>query len=272
MRKFIALLGILLATAVSLALLITNLQAAPTNNHSYNKTDILYDPGQQNTPFDQAFEYAAIGTTYVCATPPFICTNPPQVTQTYSPTVLGTVFNSMAEIEEYAGYAITPTLAPTLKRIDGFKLNFTLNITEEAHANNDRAGFVVILLAEDMQGIELSFWQDEIWAQEDNDSNSDPLFTHAEGVSYTTNAWINYELEIISDTYTLSANSSEILSGAVRDYTAWEPPFPGLPDPYETPNLIFLGDNTSSGQSQTWLRDISIQYNDYKIYLPLIIK
>lgn len=277
MRKFIVLVAILMGTAVSLTLLIANLQAAPTGN-TYNTSDTLYDPSQQNTPSDQIFEYAALGETYFCATPPFfICTNPPQVTQSYSSTISGTAFNSMGVIDDYAGYAITPTLAPTLTRSTGFKLDFTLNISEESHNNNDRAGFVVILLAEDAKGIEVSFWKDEIWVQEEGNTNAPPLFTHAEGVSYTTSVWTNYELEIISDTYSLSANNTEVLSGTVRDYSAWEPPVSGLPDPYETPNLIFFGDNTSSAQSQTWIRDITIHYNvdevvEYKIYLPTIIK
>lgn len=276
MRKFIILVAILLGTAVSLTLLFSNLQAAP-NGNTYNTTDTLYDPSQQNTPADQTFEYAAVGETYVCATPPFICANPPQVTHTYSSTISGTVFNSMDVIDDYAGYAITPTLAPTLTRATGFKLDFALNIREETHNNNDRAGFVVILLAEDMKGIEVSFWKDEIWVQEDNDTNSYPMFTHAEGVSYTTTSWTDYELEIISDTYTLSANTTEILSGTIRDYTAWDSGIPGAPDPYETPNLIFFGDNSSNGRSQTWIRDITIHYNtdesiEYNIYLPMIIK
>ena len=278
MRKFIVLAAILMGTAVSLTLLIANLQAAPVGNNTYDTSDLIYDADLGGTLSDQTFEYAALGEPPpdgCFALPPFC----PEATQVYSATMPGTILNSMSEIKDYAGYAITPTLAPTLTRDLGFKLDFRLNIVEESSESNDRAGFVVILLAEDMKGIEVSFWDDEIWVQEDNDTEDPPLFTHAEGVSFTTTAWVNYELKIISDTYTLSANSSEILSGTVRDYTAWEPPtVPGytVPDPYETPNLIFFGDNSSRGRSQAWIGDITIHYNtepiEYNIYLPMIIK
>lgn len=275
MRKLFVLTGIVMGTAVILTLLITNLQAAPTVPFPTT----LYDPDLQNTPSDQVFEYAEVGTPLYCEIPPYyFCPMPAIVTKVYSSSIMGTIFDSTYQKPDYAGYAITPTLAPTLKREEGFKLDFTLNIVEEDHSTPDRAGFVVILLADDMKGIEVSFWEDEIWVQEDNDSNSPPLFTHAEGVPYTTTAWIDYELEIISDTYSLSANNTEVLSGTVRDYTAWESPtIPGytFPDPYETPNLIFFGDNSSQGGSQTWIRDIVINTDvdfAHETYLPIVIK
>lgn len=277
MGKLFVLAGIVGGTAVLLTLLTTNLQAATTV--SFPTT--LYDPDLQNTPADQAFEYVEVGAGIPCSMPPHnICPIPALVTKVYSSSVMGTIFDSTYEKGDYAGYAITPTLAPTLKREEGFKLDFTLNIVEEDHHSPDRAGFVVILLAEDMKGIEVSFWEDQIWVQEDNDTNSPPMFTHAEGVAFSTSAWVNYELEIISDTYSLSANNAEILSGTVRDYTAWEPPSlpsPWLPfpDPYETPNLIFFGDNSSGSGSQTWIRDIVIHTNvefAYETYLPLVGK
>ena len=274
MRKLIVLLGIVIGTAVSLTFLITNLQAAPT----VTVPTTLYNPDLQNTPSDQAFEYAELGSPQPCPNPPYICPLPAIVTKVYSSSVMGTIFDSTYERADYAGYAITPTLAPILKREKGFKLDFTLNIVEENHSTPDRAGFVVILLADDMKGIEVSFWEDEIWVQEDDSADINDLFTHAEGVTFTTNVWVNYELEIISDTYSLSADNTEILSGTIRDYTAWQPPvIPGytIPDPYETPNLIFFGDNSSQAGSRTWIRDIIINTDvefAYETYLPTIIK
>ncbi len=146
-------------------------------------------------------------------------------------------------------------------------MQFTVQIRQEIHNNANRAGFSVILLAEDLQGIELAFWPDRIWAQADV-----PLFTHAEEVVYdTTNGLIVYDLTIVTDTYRLAANGTTVLTGPVRDYTAWEPPIAGAPDPYETPNLIFLGDDTGSAAAEIWLQNIAISYARYQLYLPLII-
>ena len=274
MRKYFVLTTILLGTAVSLTLILTQLQAAPTGNDTYTVSDLIYDADLGGTLSDQTFEYAAVGKSPKdggCPQLPPFC---PEATQVYSATMPGTILNSMSEIDDYAGYAITPTLAPTLTRSAGFKLDFRLRIVEESTESNDRAGFVVILLGEDAKGIEVSFWDDEIWVQEDNETNELPLFTHAEGVAYTTTNWVNYELMILDNMYSLSANSTEILSGTVRDYSAWEPPsYPGftIPDPYETPNLIFFGDNSSQGRSQAWIQDITIHYNiEYNSFLPMI--
>jgi len=53
-------------------------------------------------------------------------------------------------------------------------LSFTVQVVEEYHADSDkdgdgvgdRAGFSVIALSSDAQGIEVGFWKDQIWAQE----------------------------------------------------------------------------------------------------------
>ena len=56
------------------------------------------------------------------------------------------------------------------------------------------------------------------------------------------------------DTYALSANDTPVLTGPVRDYT----PFVGLIDPYETPNFLFFGDNTTSARASFALRQIEL--------------
>ena len=48
-----------------------------------------------------------------------------------------------------------------------------------------------------------------------------------------------------------------LLSGNLRQYTNWMAPF-GLPDPYEQPNQLFLGDDTSSAGAAVWLGNVSI--------------
>jgi hypothetical protein len=156
-----------------------------------------------------------------------------------------------AGMSTYAGWVSTgASLAefPLLSRAEGFEVNFTVQVEHESHANNNRAGFSVIILDDNAMGIELGFWQNEIWAQSDNVSGG--LFTHGEGVAFdTTSGLVAYQLAIQADTYTLSVDGSQILTGPVRDYSS----FDGFPDPYETPNFLFLGDDTTSAQARVRL-------------------
>jgi hypothetical protein len=206
-------------------------------------TTVLYDAAQSNTPDQQKFLYL---------TDPFFSAS---ATQTF---VNGaTTLDSTPVKSDKAGYFTWRAQiadVPILNRTDGFRLDFSVQVQSEDHAGSDkdgdnvgdRAGFSVILLANDAQGIELGFWADEIWAQEDGAAQppSGTLFTHAEGVAHdTTTGLINYSLEIDGNTYTLSVDGTPILTGAVRDYT----PFGDFP--YTQPNFIFLGDNTSSAKA-----------------------
>jgi hypothetical protein len=158
--------------------------------------------------------------------------------------------------EVYAGWissAATTAGFPILDRSAGFQLDFTLRMDSESHANNNRAGFSLILLSDDAKGIELAFWENEIWAQ--NDGTTGGLFKHGEGTMYATTAEpIKYEVIIVSDTYTLTANAVPILTGPLRDYST----FDGFPDPYETPSFLFLGDDTSSAQARIQLGFVSV--------------
>lgn len=142
----------------------------------------------------------------------------------------------------------------------GFRVTFDLRIEAEDHSSPtadkngdglaDRAGFSVIVLGSDQKGVELAFWNDEVWAQQDS-----PLFIHSpssERASWATGAMTAYELTMVGSTYTLKANGGQILTGARKDYTA----FAGFPDPYETPNFLFFGDNTTSASGRAAIRSI----------------
>ncbi len=156
----------------------------------------------------------------------------------------------------YAGWISNGTTTPgfpILDRSAGFQLDFTLRVESESHANNNRAGFSIIVLGEDARGIELAFWENEIWAQ--NDYITGGLFEHGEGTAFATSAGlIDYQVIILDDTYTLTANTAPILTGSLRDYSKFE----GFPDPYETPNFLFLGDDTTSAQARIQLRFVSV--------------
>lgn len=202
-------------------------------------TQVLYDGALGGTPDTQ-------GLTYITQPVP-----PSQATQTYSNGV--TILDTTAVTSDYAGYFNDPPQQFPLSRTLGYTFTFSVQLEAETHLNNNRAGFSIIALGEDVMGIELGFWADEIWAQEDDDPG--PIFTHAEGVTFDTTAEITlYELAVLSDTYTLWADGIAVLTGPLRDYTA----FSGTIDPYETPNLLFLGDDTTSAEARIRLRDVAI--------------
>jgi len=125
---------------------------------------------------------------------------------------------------------------PSLSRTDGFVVSLDMKLLTETHASNNRSGVSLIVLANDLQGIELGFWNNEVWAQSGSD------FQHAEGAAFdTTAATTTYDVAIQGTTYQLRANGNPILSGNVRNYSAF-----GLP--YNLPNFVFVGDDTTSAQ------------------------
>lgn len=150
-----------------------------------------------------------------------------------------------------SGYYTTPGAVPALSRTAGYTLTFTAQVVSEAHENNDRAGFSVLILGNDNRGVELAFWEDEVWAQ--NDGTNDPAagtirWTHGEGAAYNTAAGlVTYSVVIKDSTYKVLANGSQILSGPVRKYVVTPLELQDHPEwaVYLSNNLIFLGDNTS---------------------------
>jgi hypothetical protein len=150
---------------------------------------------------------------------------------------------------------------PALNPADGFNLSFQLQIHAENHTSNNRAGFSVILLGMDVLGIELGFWENRIWAQ------SGPSFTQAEYVKDfdTTPKLIDYELLILNSEYFLRADGIEILTGPTRDYSPASP----FPDPYDTPNMLYLGDNTGSARANFTLGSILLRTGPFDLPAPV---
>jgi hypothetical protein len=137
---------------------------------------------------------------------------------------------------------------PTLDRQAGFELSFELLLVGESHLNPQRAGFSVLLLASDTQGIELGFWENEIWEQTDN-----PLFQHGTGIAFdTTRAEVQYRLRIVGDQYQLSANGTPLLTNSLRKYSAFGSA------PYTLGSYLFLGDNTSSASATSRIGHITL--------------
>ena len=224
-----------------IALFSFNLEDASAAPSAGGKTLVLYDAASGTVPDTPLLNFTDF--------PPG--TAPP--TYSNGVTVLDTTLSGR---ETYGGWtsngAMTPGF-PILDRTAGFQVDFTLQVEIESHGNNNRSGFSLIILSEDARGIELAFWENEIWAQ--SDSNTGGLFKHGEGVTFLTNIHlIEYQLTMTGDTYTLTADTQPILSGPVHDYSD----FDGFPDPYQTPNFLFLGDDTTSAQARVQLSFISI--------------
>lgn len=158
----------------------------------------------------------------------------------------GTTLNTTASDSLRGGYS----LFSQLNRTQGYTLGFNLQLLSELHRSRDRAGFSIIVLSSDRQGIELGFWandtqsNDRIWAQNDGVTKP-PRFTHAEGTAFNpAKSIVRYDLSVKGDRYGLFASrnfQAPILTGKLRNYSAEG-------TVYNLPNFIFLGDNTTSAK------------------------
>ncbi len=245
----------LAVAAAASALPVVGAQAmAPANG---GPAAVLYDGALNTPPEAQGFVFADL--------PPGAAVRATAGFSTTLDTTTSPFTNSIS-----AGYTGRPISVTNLYAPTGFSLLFASQVIIEDHAGSDRngdgrddrAGFSVIVLGSDARGIELGFWADRVWAQE---GGTAALFTQAEGVTFTTTSLITYSLSITAGGYTLAADGLPILAGPLRDYSA----FAGFPDPYETPNFVFLGDNTSSARAVIRLAYVAI-VRPYVLYLPAI--
>ena len=138
---------------------------------------------------------------------------------------------------------------PKLDRTTGFTIDFDVKLNSETHSSNDQAGFNVIVLGSDRQGIELGYWNNEIWAKDTGTvlaSDGGTLFKHdfTERVLRDTTVTTRYELSVSGNTYQLSANGSSILTGSVKDYSTFQASGLGY-NPYQQPNFFFIGDDST---------------------------
>jgi hypothetical protein len=214
-------------------------------------TITLFDGNSASTPNSQGFLYQSAPNL------------PASTTQTGNQLI--------TSVSEYVGYVAKPDQMPILDRIAGYSIQFNAQILNETHAGSDkngdgiddRAGFSVIVIGNDQKGIELGFWQDKIWAQ--NDGPTEPptgsLFTHGEEKLFDTktNA-ISYELKVLGNSYSLFkvGDSAAILTGSLRDYTSSVTPSFLPTNPYQTPNFLFLGDDTPTSSANFKLGAVSV--------------
>ncbi|HEY9877622.1 MAG TPA: DUF4114 domain-containing protein [Leptolyngbyaceae cyanobacterium] len=156
------------------------------------------------------------------------------------------------------------TAFPILDPNQGFTLEFNLAVLA-GQSNPARAGFSLLVVSNDLsKAIELGFKEegvnsDRIFAQGPNlNTESEDTTGKVLEISSTK----TYQLKVKDNTYTLLANGATLLTGSMRDYVfnpaQSNPPFPDTVNPYETKNLIFLGDNTDQAYAQFTLGAISV--------------
>ncbi|MFT5495013.1 MAG: T5SS/PEP-CTERM-associated repeat protein [Kiritimatiellia bacterium] len=215
---------------------------------------ILYDGGAGLSPADQGWTLLATPLP-----PPFGSGN-----SVFESVGSGDVtLDTTVAITDSGGY-FSNFLAPSvvLDRQVGFTLKWASELSFEMHNTTDRAGYSVLIVTSDLMALELGMWLDQIWAQ-----NDQPLFTHGEGVALNTEPLIAYELMVLGDTYELRVGGALMLSGNLRDYSAFDHVAAGLPlDPYETPNMIFFGDDTSSASANFRLQQIGLVTPEPLVY------
>ncbi len=127
-----------------------------------------------------------------------------------------TTLDSTASDGISAGFSTVTSARSTpfvLNNALGYTVGFDVQVNSENHSNAsadknadglaDRSGVSLIVLGSDHKGVEMAFWQNEIWPQQDN-----PLFIHnpvterAQGANLTS-LLAHYNLSVKGTTYAL---------------------------------------------------------------------
>lgn len=184
----------------------------------------LYDPSAGTPPSSQGWSVLAAGAAAAESTA----------------GGLYTLDTTGAGVSYYGNGRIAPLVLNTAV---GFDLSFSLAVTSETHVDNTRSGYSVIVTGADpTHELELAFWSGNVWAYD----YSAGSFVHGADVALDTGVLRSYTLSVRNQQYTLSSGGTLLLSGALKDYTAFGAP-------YSTPNFVFFGDDSSRGDSVTRL-------------------
>jgi hypothetical protein len=163
-----------------------------------------------------------------------------------APFAGGVTLDTTAGNSIHSGYSmgfVSPPPPISLDRNISYQVAFDLRLNSESHASSDRAGLSILVLSNDLMGIEIGFWTPvsgqpgHVWAQNTG-------FTHGEDAAYDTTQRTTYTLGVSGNNYALTVGGSVLISGALRNYS-------GFGAPYTTPNLIFVGDDTSSANASS---------------------
>ncbi len=163
-------------------------------------------------------------------------------------------FDSTQDLKITGGYSsynndgqLNPQF-PTLDHNTGFTIDFDAKVNTESHNSNDQAGFDVVALDNFRLGIELGFWNNQIWAKQitfPSDGSVSLIHDNVEQVARDTTVATRYELSIVDNTYKLFADGSPILTGNIKNYTPYKTTDLAY-NPYQKPNYFFIGDNSAT--------------------------
>ncbi len=154
---------------------------------------------------------------------------------------------------------------PVLDAAAGFTIRFDLQVISESHnvrddngdGLDDRAGFSLIAISENLQGLELAFFENRVWVYADASEGMNSRFTQAEGVDFDTTVGLTtYDLVVDANGYELFANSVSILFGGLRNYNPSG--VNAFINPYDNPSLLFFGDDTSVASSHVRIGSVQV--------------
>lgn len=148
------------------------------------------------------------------------------------------------------------TSPQALDTASGFVLRWQLRLNSEAHTSPNRAGFSLLVQgADETKALELGFWSDTVWALEFQSGGADSGYVRGASAPFATGqALSTYTLAVQNQQFTLSADGSVLLAGALRDY-----PTQGLSTlPYGFASYVFFGDNSSRGTSTATIGRIEL--------------
>ncbi|MEB3266371.1 MAG: hypothetical protein VKN13_07145 [Cyanobacteriota bacterium] len=219
---------------------------------------VLVDPGAGSLPQDQG--WLAWGPPVGGAAVALGSTSGPGESVRLNSLASAALVGGWSSHQLLVPQPVNPAL-PVLNASTGVRLQLDLAITAERHSSPHRAGWSLTLLASDGLGIELGFWSNAIWSQRGGGLAT--LFTRhpQEQVNRSTAGMVRYDLVLIGSRYLLLANNRLILQGARRSYGAFDPASSGvtLPyNPYRTPGLLALGDNSRSASVDAQLGAVTL--------------
>ncbi len=217
------------------------LVAAPLGARAAN----LYDGALNTAPETQG--YLTYGPS---AAPAFYTLGTNNVTFDTTPTAANK--QGWSNYKANLSGPLNAAFPTTLDSAVGFDVLLSMKMLSESHSSTDRAGISLIALDKNHKGVEIAFWADQVWAQQDGATlfthSTDPLstenstgFNPSNDPTSASHEWA-YDLHLGPGGYTLSADGAPLLQGPIKDYSA----FAGTPNVYALPNFIFLGDDTTS--------------------------
>ena len=196
-------------------------------------TVTLFDAANNSLPSNQGWVFASVPVT--------------------TPSIAGGALSlsTAGAIATLAGYARADQSLNTVAGYDLSLLQLTV-LSETHNGNTNRAGFSVIAVGSDRtQSLELAFWTNEVWAY----SFTGGAFVHGAGLTLNTSAAHDYTLRVRNNQWSLLVDgATTTLGGALVDYS----PAVLLVDPYDFPNTLFFGDDTTSASAAITLKALTL--------------